>query len=248
MDFVTAKDFFKSLASDERVYLLIRHAERRHITPEDPDFGAHVGLTDRGREQALSLGRCIPPEGDICFYSSPVGRCVETAQCIGAGRAGFQGPAQFKAEQVAGGVQVTDAAQVADVRVEPLGCLGDYFVYNQVEFEKVLRAGFYEGICEWLAREAARKPRAETEAFYPLAKRSEEMLAMMLEKGTCRFNIFATHDAWVVPCLTHFCKMHFSPQHWMNYLTGMAVVTGTDGKTVKRIVPVTALDSGWLKF
>jgi len=236
MDFVTAKDFFKSLASGERVYLLIRHAERRHITPEDPDFGAHVGLTDKGREQALSLGKCIPPEGDICFYSSPVGRCVETAQCIGAGRAGFQGPAQF------------NAAQVADVRVEPLTCLAEYFVQNYDAYLGVLRAGFYEGICEWLAREAARKPRAETEAFYPLAKRSEEMLAMMLEKGTCRFNIFATHDAWVVPCLAYFCKLHFTPQRWMNYLTGMAVVTGTDGKTVKRIVPVTALETGWLDF
>ena len=251
MDFVTAKDFFKSLASDERVYLLVRHGERRHITPEDPDFGAHVGLTDKGREQALSLGKCIPPEGDICFYSSPVGRCVETAQCIGAGRAGFQGPAQFNAARV-------------DVRVEPLDCLGDYFVYNQVEFEKVLRAGFYEGICEWLAREETcayrnsnsvqsagaqgTDPQTGNEPFAPLAKRSEEMLAMMLEKGTCRFNIFATHDAWVVPCLAYFCKLHFTPQHWMNYLTGMAVVTGTDGKTVKRIAPVTALDSGWLKF
>ena len=252
MDFVTAKDFFKSLASDERVYLLIRHAERRHITPEDPDFGAHVGLTDRGREQALSLGKCIPPEGDICFYSSPVGRCVETAQCIGAGRAGFQGPAQF------------NAAQVADVRVEPLGCLAEYFVQNYDAYLGVLRAGFYEGICEWLAREEtcayrnsnsvqsagaqSTDPQTGNEPFAPLAKRSEEMLAMMLEKGACRFNIFATHDAWVVPCLTHFCKMHFTPQRWMNYLTGMAVVTGTDGKTVKRIVPVTALETGWLDF
>lgn len=241
MDFVTAKDFFKSLASDERVYLLIRHAERRHITPEDPDFGAHVGLTAAGREQALSLGKCIPSEGDICFYSSPVGRCVETAQCIGAGRAGFQGPAQF------------NAAQVADVRVEPLGCLAEYFVQNYDAYLGVLRAGFYEGICAWLQNEVARlscgsDTYSSDEPFAPLAKRSEEMLAMMLEKGTCRFNIFATHDAWVVPCLTHFCKMHFSPQRWMNYLTGMAVVTGTDGKTVKRIAPVTALDSGWLKF
>ena len=243
MDFVTAKDFFKSLASDERVYLLVRHAERRHITPDDPDFGAHVGLTDKGREQAISLGRCIPPEGDICFYSSPVGRCIETAQCMGKGRL-----------MAAGSVQI-------NVRVEPLDCLGDYFVHNQVEFEKVLRAGFYEGICAWLAQEETRascnsnsvqfagsEPRTGDEPFAPLAKRSEEMLSMMLEKGSCRFNIFATHDAWVVPCLAHFCKMHFSPQLWMNYLTGMAVVTGTDGKTVKRIVPVTALETGWLKF
>lgn len=243
MDFVTAKDFFKSLASDERVYLLVRHAERRHITPDDPDFGAHVGLTDKGREQAISLGKCIPPEGDICFYSSPVGRCMETAQFIGKGRL-----------MAAGSVQV-------NVRVEPLDCLAEYFVQNYDAYLKVLRAGFYEGICAWLAQEETRascnsnsvqfagsEPRTGDEPFAPLAKRSEEMLSMMLEKGSCRFNIFATHDAWVVPCLTHFCKMHFSPQLWMNYLTGMAVVTGADGKTVKRIVPVTALETGWLDF
>ena len=238
MDFIQASDFFASLVSDERVYLLVRHGERRHITPNDPDFGAHVGLTDKGREQALSLGRCIPPEGDICFYSSPVGRCMETAQFIGKGR-----------------------ADVAGVHVEPLDCLAEYFVQNYDAYLKVLRAGFYEGICAWLAQEETRascnsnsvqfagsEPRTGDEPFAPLAKRSEEMLSMMLEKGSCRFNIFATHDAWVVPCLTHFCKMHFSPQLWMNYLTGMAVVTGADGRTVCRIVPVTGLETGWLKF
>ena len=86
MEFVPAAKFFESLATDERVFLLVRHGERRHITPEDPDFGAHVGLTERGREQALSLGKCIPAEGDMSFFSSPVGRCMETALNIGVGR------------------------------------------------------------------------------------------------------------------------------------------------------------------
>lgn len=237
MDFVTAKDFFATLASDERVYLLVRHGERNHITPNDPDFGAHVGLTERGREQALSLGRCIPPEGDICFYSSPVGRCVETAQFIGKGRTSVQCAAQ----------------ESSAPHVEPLTCLAEYFVQNYDEYMKVLRAGFYEGICAWLFAEEARISSGTgtysgNEPFAPLAKRSEEMLSMMLEKGCARFNIFATHDAWVVPCLTHFCKMRFTPQRWMNYLTGMAVVTGADGKTPRRIVPVTGLETGWLEF
>ena len=196
--FIPASTFFNSLASDERVFLLIRHGERRHITPEDPDFGAHVGLTERGREQALSLGKCIPAEGDMSFFSSPVGRCVETALNIGLGR-GIQNPS-----------------------IQKMDCLAEYFVQDYDEYTKVLRAGFYEGICE-------------------------EMLSMMLEKGGARFNIFATHDAWVVPCLTHFCKMTFTPQRWMNYLTGMAVVTDAQ-KNVKRIVPVTGLDTGWLSF
>ena len=221
--FIPASTFFNSLASDERVFLLIRHGERRHITPEDPDFGAHVGLTERGREQALSLGKCIPAEGDICFYSSPVGRCVETALNIGVGR-GVENP-----------------------HIEKLDCLAEYFVQDYDEYTKVLRAGFYEGICEWLKNAAACKPRVDKDAVAPLPARSEEMLAMMLEKGSARFNIFATHDAWIVPCLTHFCKMTFTPQRWMNYLTGMAVVTDAQ-KNEKRIVPVTGLDTGWLSF
>jgi broad specificity phosphatase PhoE len=223
MNFISAFTFFSSLASDERVFLLIRHGERRHITPEDPDFGAHVGLTERGREQALSLGKSIPAEGDMSFFSSPVGRCMETALNIGLGR-GIQNPS-----------------------IQKMDCLAEYFVQDYDEYTKVLRAGFYEGICQWLQNETAGKPRGDKEAFAPLAARSEEMLAMMLEKGYVRFNIFATHDAWIVPCLTHFCKMTFTPQRWMNYLTGMAVVTDAQ-KNVKRIVPVTGLDTGWLSF
>jgi hypothetical protein len=41
--------------------------------------------------------------------------------------------------------------------------------------------------------------------------------------------------------------MQFSPQRWMNFLTGMAVITDAQ-KGVKRIVPITALDTGWLEF
>lgn len=229
-DFVQARDFFKGILPDERVFFLVRHAERDHIKPTDADYGAHVGLTERGREQALALGRCIP-DADMVFFSSPVGRCVETAQCIGRGHASAAGVA------LAPGLP----------QVEPLDCLGDYFVQNHDEFTKVLRAGFYEGICEWLQNEREGKPRKEIEAFYPLASRSEEMLSMMLEKGNARFNIFATHDAWTVPCLTFFCKMRFTPQRWMNFLTGMAVVTDMQ-KNVRRIVPVTGLETGWLVF
>ena len=226
MDFVQASEFFRNLASDERVFLLVRHGERNHITPADPDYGAHVGLTERGREQALALGKAIPADGDIVFFSSPVGRCMETAKYIGMGREGCAS---------------------SEPQVEALGSLGDFFVQDKDSFEKVLKEGFYEGICAWLINEASGGPRHGDEAIYPLSDRAEEMLSMMLEKGNARFNIFATHDAWVVPCLTHFCHMRFTPQRWMNYLTGMAVVTDAQ-KRVFRIVPVTGLETGWLEF
>ena len=228
-DFLKASEFFKNVAPDERVYLLVRHGERGHITPNDPDYGAHVGLTERGREQAFSLGRAMSIGGetstDVCFFSSPVGRCVETAECIGKG------------------------CGIAHPEVEKLESLAEFYVQNYDSYTRVLKTGFYEGICEWLeanSRDVATGGAQDADApFYPLADRSEEMLSMMFEKGRARFNVFVSHDAWVVPCLVHFCGLKFTPQRWMNFLTGLAVAVSPRGR---RIVPVTALETGWLDF
>ena len=217
------------VAPDERVYLLVRHGERGHITPNDPDYGAHVGLTERGREQAFSLGQAMSlgeeTFADVCFFSSPVGRCVETAECIGKG------------------------CGIKNTEVEKLDSLAEFYVQNYDSYTKVLKAGFYEGICEWLvanSRDASTSVAQDADApFYPLADRSEEMLSMMLERGNARFNVFVSHDAWVVPCLVHFCGLNFTPKRWMNFLTGMAVAVSPRGR---RIVPVTALETGWLEF
>lgn len=217
--YVSAKDFFATLSPEARVYLLIRHGERRHITPQDSDGGAHVGLTDKGREQAFRLGTLFPATGDAAYFSSPVGRCVETAQRIGLGRESVGGPA-------AAPVQVLDS-------------LGDFFVRDFDEYHAVLNENFYPSICQWIAD-------GVHPAYHDLHERAEEMRSMMLEKGAARFNIFASHDAWIVPCLAHFCKFDFTPGVWMNFLSGLAIVIGPNGD--ERIVPVTGLDDGNMFF
>lgn len=229
-DFVQANDFFASLKSTERVYLLVRHAERPHITAADADYGAHVGLTAAGRERAVALGKMFPPEGDAVYYSSPVGRCMDTAKCIAEGRAlaGY-----------CGGSQVAGSPDTGCATVTSLAVLGHLYVKDYPSYLDVLNERFYQNICSWIDSD-------DHPAFYPLHERAEEVRKFMLEKGTARFNIFATHDAWVVPTLVHFCKMHFTPQRWMNYLTGIAFVVNSDG--FERVVPVTGMESGWLEF
>lgn len=217
--YVSAKDFFATLSPEARVYLLIRHGERRHITPQDSDGGAHVGLTDKGREQAFRLGTLFPATGDAAYFSSPVGRCVETAQRIGLGRESVGGPA-------AAPVQVLDS-------------LGDFFVKDFDQYHAVLNEKFYPSICQWIAD-------GVHPAYLPLAERAEEMRKMMFDKGSARFNIFASHDAWIVPCLAHFCHFKFTPGVWMNFLTGLAFVV--EGGKTERIVPVSALNDGNLIF
>lgn len=68
--------------------LLLRHAEREDITE---GWGEEVRLTERGRAQAERLGRLLADAGVRTLSSSPVGRCVQTAEQIatGAGRSGL---------------------------------------------------------------------------------------------------------------------------------------------------------------
>ena len=229
-DFLPASEFFAQIDWNSKVYLLLRHAERNHITPQDKDFGAHVGLTDRGRRQAVLLGKMIPAIGDAVYFSSPVGRCIETAECIAEGRK-LVGYGNIAIPGIAPGA-VTD-------NVTPLDTLGDFFVQNRDAYEQTLREGFYEGICKWLES-------GTHDAFCPLHERAEQMREMMFEKASSRFNIFVTHDAWVVPCLSHFCNMKFTPKCWMNFLTGLAFEVPEKGGV--KVAPITGMETGWLHF
>ena len=248
-EFVKARDFFATLEPDERVYWLIRHSVRRHITPEDSDNGAHVGLTPEGRNFAVELGRVFP-EGSVCYFSSPVGRCMDTAECIEEGRilAGLSPAIKVKSVASVKGripfddpmavAQEIEGAKVSSSPVLPVGCLGDFYVKDFDAYLDVLNENFYRNICDWVYSDSH-------PAFYPLASRAVELRRFMLDSGCARFNVFATHDCWVVPTLMHFCGMEFTPSHWMNYLTGIAFVEGVHGE---RIVPVTGMESGYFDF
>jgi broad specificity phosphatase PhoE len=79
----------KHIPRDRRVALLMRHSARFPIT--HPDETYLVGLTEEGVRMAEELGALlgeIYPGGRL--FSSPVERCIDTAQAItrGAGWAG----------------------------------------------------------------------------------------------------------------------------------------------------------------
>lgn len=68
--------------TDRPVLLLIRHAERDAIAAGD--VGLDARLTDRGRAAARLLGAALPG-GGVEVVSSPIARCVETAELLGRG-------------------------------------------------------------------------------------------------------------------------------------------------------------------
>ena len=74
-------DLVASIMEDgvEHVAIFMRHSARTYI-PGLPDFENE--LTDDGRELACQLGAALPKEATVRGYSSPVNRCVETANLI----------------------------------------------------------------------------------------------------------------------------------------------------------------------
>ena len=219
MSFTSLSEVINSRQKGERLALLLRHAERRHILPTDADYGAHVRITEQGHEQATNVGKALTSFASAQYFSSPVMRCRETASTIAKARG--------------------DEAFDIPEKVIPIQRLAEFYVADFKEYERLLREGFYEAIFDYLET-------GKAFGFLPMAEASQEFLNLIVEHSTEALNVFVSHDAWIVPFLTHFTDVRFAPNRWMNFLSGAAIFLSE--KTPSRIIPVAGLGDGYLRF
>ena len=66
--------------ADADVGLVLRHAEREPICPGT--YGNDVPLTERGTQSARRLGKALTSRSSSTIITSPLPRCVQTAQAI----------------------------------------------------------------------------------------------------------------------------------------------------------------------
>lgn len=66
------------------MFVIMRHGDR-HYDMENPGAENFMGLTEAGKADALTFGRSLPPEPAYRFFSSSIGRCIETAYQIEKG-------------------------------------------------------------------------------------------------------------------------------------------------------------------
>src|SRR5574344_602952 len=156
MNFIRIEDLISDVKKQDKVVFLLRHAERRHITKEDAQFGANVGLTEEGKAQAFKLGALFPTIGDASYYSSPVGRCKETAAFIAKGRG--------------------DTDSNSPEKIEVLDALGNFFVKDYDSYAEALKNNFYQNVVDYIKQ-------GEHPAFLPLKEASEEFKEILLEKS-----------------------------------------------------------------
>ena len=223
MRFFSISEILREKHSDEKVTLLLRHAERRHILPTDKNYGAKVPLTEVGKNQALGAGKEIFQYSfgaSFFFGASPVLRCRQTAALIAEGC----GAINFNAVE----------------KIKVFDRLAKFYVNENVDYEKHLKEGFYPAICRFIQDE-------KLSGFLPLETGSKEFLKLLLENSFADFNVFISHDAWIVPFLAFYTHLQFSPQNWMNFLSGAAILFSADRKSL-RIYPVKFLGDGYLHF
>jgi broad specificity phosphatase PhoE len=73
----------KSIPENESVILIIRHSERSEIKCYEEIVNA--GLTEKGKARAIDFGRRMPIKKNVRFFSSPIDRCLQTAELIKQG-------------------------------------------------------------------------------------------------------------------------------------------------------------------
>ena len=86
MQEMTIEELIGEIRKGARVALMVRHAERPKMDPDDPTFGDALELTYEGTRTAEKLGVMLKEfADDVQFYASPLTRTRMTAELIAAG-------------------------------------------------------------------------------------------------------------------------------------------------------------------
>ena len=186
-----------------RVALMVRHAERPKMDPDDPTFGDALELTYDGTRTAKKLGTMLREfAGDVQFAASPLTRTRMTAACI------------------AEGMGVPDAAVPTD---ELLGN-GSFYYENAAEVLEVFKPkNFFPACIEYFHT-------AHQRGFRELYAATDEFEKWIDARWKSRLFLIATHDLYIAAFLYARKVGEFSKENWTRFLDGGAVIDGTDGK------------------
>lgn len=175
------------------VALVLRHAEREDI-PLD-SFGENVKLTKWGVKSAERLGELLSGRPPGRMASSPILRCVDTAQAILQG-ASWPGNA------------------VPDWR---LGAPGPFVVKTELAGQLFMEIGIAELVRRQLSD--ANPPQGMRKTADGV-KLLQDFLREGLGTGG-RVSIYVTHDAILSVLVGYFFRLPVWEDGWPNYLEGM---------------------------
>ena len=186
-------DALSSVPAKADVALVLRHAERDEIP--SGTFGVDVSITNNGITSARRLGEMLPDSRRVSVTSSPVPRCVQTAEEIlcGAG-------CKFDV--------------VLDRR---LGDPGPFVVDPEVAGPLFLEVAVLEIVRRQLSD-------AEPPAGMRPTADGVGMLLNLVSNGleSCgRLNVYVTHDSILAVLAARLLGMSIEDVGWPGYLEGL---------------------------
>ena len=191
-----------------RIGLFLRHAERHPMTVHTPTWGNNILLTEKGKEQARSLGCTLLMGVVIGLWSSPIERCKQTCTAIAEGLGKLAG------------------------RVNTHQYLGDPGIYLDDTDAHVegMRQDFHMFATGYLDRGVA-------PGMVPIPEASEKLIRFMREKmreAAC--TLFITHDFFSATLMSYLGLKIPDRIDWCDYLEGVCLVEKNDEIEFRRFM------------
>ena len=200
---MTIEELVGEIRRGARVALMVRHAERPKMDPDDPTFGDALELTYEGTRTAKKLGTMLGEfADDVQFAASPLTRTRMTAACI------------------AEGMCVPDAPVPTD---ELLGN-GSFYYDDPAEVLDVFKPkNFFPACIEYFRT-------AHQRGFRELYAATDEFEKWIDARWKSRLFVISTHDLYIAAFLYARKVGEFSKENWPRFLDGGAIIDGADGR------------------
>lgn len=179
-----------------KISLLLRHADRDDI-PQG-SFGNEILLNEKGKQNAQRFGESLTERKINRIFTSPVGRCVQTAEFLtkGYGRT------------------------IEIIETTALGAPGLHITDEKIAGEFYLQYGFDEMYKRFMQGK-------EIPGIPNINELNQRITNFITENTTANgTTIFITHDMLIA--FYHFSinKKVYTRDNWINYMTGLTFING----------------------
>lgn len=181
----------KNHPADSKLAMLIRHADRERIP--DGEFGNEIPINEEGKMNAIALGEKLQGQHVNRIFTSPIHRCIQTAEQI-----------------------IIGYNQKLEITIsKSLGDPGLHIEDELVAGEFYLKHGFDELYKRFIERENI--PGVTSPSNYHAA------MTKFLKENTTEpgLTIFVTHDSLIA--FYDFCLRGtvYTKENWVKYLSGL---------------------------
>lgn len=181
----------KKHSTDSKLALLLRHGDREQI-PQG-EFGNEILLNEKGKQKSLAFGKALREFEVKRILTSPIPRCVQTAELIAKGF----------------------GKELEIIQTKSLGDPGLHTADEKIAGEFYLAHGFHEILRRFM--------RNESVPGVPDKEHFTNIMTEFLHQNTNDdgLTIFITHDSLIA--MYHFCidGTVYTVENWVDYLEGM---------------------------